>query len=161
MAEKYEDSGFKVVDRRTFATDGTPRDEASKAERTVTNPPEPPPETEPVEIQPPVAAAPFEQERGPDYDLSDEGEPYSGFETLVSYLGTTTMFQLGLMPGPGGERIPADMVNARQTIDMLEVLVEKTQGNLTETEAAMLDDVLYQLRMAYVEVNKHAAARPR
>jgi hypothetical protein len=86
------------------------------------------------------------------------GEP-SGFETLVSYLSTTTMFQLGLLAGPGGERIPPDMQNAQRTIDLLQVLQDKTQGNLTPTESRLLDDVLYELRMTFVELQKRQARK--
>ena len=83
----------------------------------------------------------------------------SGFETLVSYLSTTTMFQLGLIPGPGGERIPADMPNAHRTIDLLDVLREKTKGNLTANESRLLDDVIYELRMTFVELQKRQARK--
>ncbi|HUU14705.1 MAG TPA: DUF1844 domain-containing protein, partial [Terriglobia bacterium] len=82
-----------------------------------------------------------------------------GFETLVSYLSTTAMFQLGLLPGPGGERISPDLPNAHRTIDLLDVLREKTRGNLNENEAKLLDDVLYELRMSYVEIEKRMPAK--
>jgi hypothetical protein len=84
-------------------------------------------------------------------DFPEEG---SNFETLVSYLSTTAMFQLGLIPGPGGERIPVDMPNAQRTIDLLQVLQEKTKGNLTSPEARLLDNVLYELRMTFLELQK-------
>ncbi len=86
------------------------------------------------------------------------GEP-SGFETLVSYLSTTTMFQVGLLAGPGGERIPPDMTNAQRTIDLLAVLQEKTRGNLNADEARLLDDVLYELRMTFLELQKRMARK--
>ena len=66
------------------------------------------------------------------------------------------MFQLGLLPGPGGEHIPVDLTNARMTIDLLDVLQEKTEGNLTEEESRMLAEVLYELRLSFVEVQKRA-----
>ena len=69
------------------------------------------------------------------------------------------MFQLGLIPGPGGERIPSDMTNAQRTIDLLQVLQEKTQGNLTGNESRLLDDVLYELRMTFVELQKRQARK--
>jgi hypothetical protein len=92
----------------------------------------------------------------PGADLSEEP---SGFETLVSFLSTTTMFQLGLLAGPGGERIPADMPNAQRTINLLEVLQEKTRGNLSPNESRLLDDVLYELRMTFVELQKRQARK--
>ena len=71
------------------------------------------------------------------------------------------MFQLGLLPGPGGERIPADFPNARRTIDLLEVLQQKTQGNLTEDEARMLTEVLYELRLSFVETSNRQTRKKR
>ncbi|HUI43774.1 MAG TPA: DUF1844 domain-containing protein [Terriglobia bacterium] len=173
--EKNADPGFKVVDRRPFAGDGSTREEAVKtpleppkavrpAERAPANatPLPKPPRAEAPRIEVPRIEVP---EAGFDDEFALEGgaEPGegSGFETLVSYLGTTAMFQLGLMAGPGGERIPAELAHARQTIDMLEVLAHKTQGNLTADEARLLDDVLYELRLAYVEVEKRSAPRPK
>jgi len=142
--EKNEPAGFKVVDRRSFTAEGSRREESTPEGKK----PAPPPPTERVS-QPKVVAT-------PDEAFSDEP---SGFETLVSYLSTTTMFQLGLIPGPGGERIPADMANAQRTIDMLEVLQEKTQGNLTSNESRLLDEVLYELRMTFVELQKRQARK--
>ena len=76
------------------------------------------------------------------------------FHTLVSYLATTVMFQLGLLAGPSGERIPLDLANARRTLDLLDILQEKTRGNLTTEEAKLLDDVLYELRLSFLEIQK-------
>ena len=144
-----EDSGFKVVDRRGFNTEGAKREEDVpqfiKTETTA-----PPASPEPSQIIEPDSS-----------DLSgvDFAEEPSGFETLVSYLSTTTMFQLGLLAGPGGERIPADMPNAQRTIDLLDVLQEKTKGNLSPKESRLLDDVLYELRMTFVELQKRQARK--
>jgi hypothetical protein len=142
--EKDEPSGFKVVDRRTFTAEGSPRGDR-------------PPEVKKAEPPPPAERAPRPQVvESPEAELSDEP---SGFETLVSYLSTTTMFQLGLIPGPGGERIPPDMTNAQRTIDLLQVLQEKTSGNLTPNESRLLDDVLYELRMTFVGLQKRQARK--
>ena len=86
-----------------------------------------------------------------------EGE----FAEVVQFLGTTAMFQLGLMQGPSGERIPTDMISARQTINMLEILERKTRGNLTAGEAKLLEEVLFELRMSFVELEKRAAKQSR
>jgi hypothetical protein len=143
--DKSEPSGFKVVDRRNFSADGTRR-EASKAEEQKPRPSSP--STPASRPSPPSPATELEE------DLAAGAG--GGFETLVSYLSTTAMFQLGLLPGPSGERIPVDMVNARRTIDLLEVLSEKTRGNLTAQESQLLADVLYELRMTFVELEKRA-----
>lgn len=144
--DKNEPSGFKVVDKRSFSEDGTPRGEA----------PDPIKRSEAPAA--PSGPAVIEEESFPG-ELAEEGP--SGFGMLVSYLSTTAMFQLGMLPGPSGEPIPMDLVNAHLTIDLLEVLQEKTQGNLTPEEAKMLEDVLYELRMTFVEVQKRATQKPK
>jgi hypothetical protein len=76
----------------------------------------------------------------------------------MASLYMTAMLQLGLMQEEGGQpRI--DLLGARQTIDTLSLLAEKTKGNLTAAEANFLQNCLYELRMAYVEVT-NALARP-
>lgn len=149
--EKDESSGFKVVDKRSFAADGTPRENVPR-ERT-------PAQEKPRPVQPKPATGPHVVT--PEDDLGGYGDEQemSGFDTLVSYLSTTAMFQLGLLPGPSGERIPTDLPSARRTIDLLEVLEQKTRGNLTASEARLLEDVLYELRMSFVEVEKRGARK--
>ena len=55
--------------------------------------------------------------------------------------------------------MPSDMPNAKRTIDLMEVLQEKTQGNLTAGESRLLEDVLYELRMSFVEMQKRQARK--
>jgi hypothetical protein len=150
--DKSESSAFKVVDRRSFTSEGSRRE--GEAAEVKSPAPAPPPE---ARIK--TAAAPERPVRSQVIETpeADFGEEPSGFDTLVSYLSTTAMFQLGLIAGPGGERIPADMPNAQRTIDLLDVLQEKTQGNLTPKESRLLDDVLYELRMTFVELQKRQA----
>ena len=126
---------FKVVDRRSFSTDG------SRLEAEETGKPN-------HEEEGHSAAAVTDRA-----ESSPAPSPVS-FHTLVSYLATTAMFQLGLLAGPSGERIPLDLANARRTLDLLDILLEKTQGNLTSEEAKLLDDVLYELRMSFLEIQK-------
>lgn len=160
MPEEKEPSGFKVVDRRNFSEDGSPRDATAerRSEQAPAVQPRPPAVTSRV-IQPDLADAELAE---PDLEeaLDDEGEG-GGFATLVSYLSTTAMFQLGLLPGPGGERIPADFPNARRTIDLLGVLQQKTQGNLSAEETRMLEEVLYELRVTFVEAEQRHAPKGR
>jgi hypothetical protein len=80
------------------------------------------------------------------------------FERFMASLYMTGMLQLGLMQEERGQpRI--DLLGARQTVDTLGLLAEKTKGNLTATEENFLQNCLYELRMAYVEVT-NALARP-
>jgi hypothetical protein len=80
------------------------------------------------------------------------------FERFMASLYMSAMLQLGLMQEERGQpRI--DLLGARQTIDTLSLLSEKTKGNLTPAEETFLQNCLYELRMAYVEVT-NALARP-
>jgi hypothetical protein len=142
--EKSGESGFKVVDRRSFSADGTRRQaDPTEQERTPESP-----------RRPSFTDAP-QTEAGLDEEFGDAAD----FETLVSYLSTTAMFQLGLLAGPSGERIPPDLVNAQRTINLLEVLLRKTRGNLTPDEQNLLEATLYELRLGFVEVNKRQAKK--
>ncbi len=143
--DKFESSGFKVVDRRAFTSEGTRIPGQSEKERQ---------EPEQAVAAKPAAVPPSEPETEP-----EDMEASERFSMLVSYLSTTAMFQLGLLPGPSGDYIPADLANGSRTIDLLEVLQEKTRGNLTSQESKLLDDVLYELRMTFIEVQKRATKR--
>jgi hypothetical protein len=80
------------------------------------------------------------------------------FERFMASLYMTAMMQMGMMHEQGGQpRI--DIIGARQTVDTLSLLAEKTKGNLTPAEEGFLQNSLYELRMAYVEVT-NALARP-
>jgi hypothetical protein len=141
MAEgKKGSSDFRVVDRRSFSTDGSPRNSEQDSEK----------KPDPAEEGHSTGA------------VADRAAPSVpplpvNFHTLVSYLATTTMFQLGLLAGPSGEKIPLDLPNARRTLDLLDVLQEKTQGNLTAEEGKLLDDVLYELRLSFIEIQKRGS----
>jgi hypothetical protein len=81
------------------------------------------------------------------------------FERLVASLYMTAMMQLGLMHEEGQQPM-ADIIGAKQTIDTIGVLQEKTKGNLTDTEQNLLQNCLYELRMAFVELTNAIARGP-
>jgi hypothetical protein len=76
----------------------------------------------------------------------------ANFVELVNALALQAIVVLGGMQGPGGERIPANPPAAKHYIDLLEVLRQKTEGNLTDEEERLLSGVLHELRMQYVQV---------
>jgi hypothetical protein len=80
------------------------------------------------------------------------------FERFLASLYMTAMLQLGLMRQQN-EQPRIDIIGARQTIDTLSLIREKTKGNLTSAEENFLQNSLYELRMAYVEVT-NALTRP-
>ena len=81
--------------------------------------------------------------------------PRIDLSTFVLSLAASAMVQLGQAPGPEGEkRERPDLPMARQVIDTLEMLAEKTRGNLDADEEQLLQSVLYEVRMTYVRVER-------
>ncbi len=80
-------------------------------------------------------------------------QPPIKFEHLVQQLYLSALMQMGAAT-PEGQRPRVDIVGARQSIDMLGVLEEKTKGNLAPIETRMLDTVLFELRMTFLELTK-------
>jgi len=179
MAEKKQDAGFTVTDRRLFTTDGElrsdlpeekPSQETTASATAVATPKsDTPPANEEKAPPPPTAAeqkanADAYQKSSKDLDARVELSGHSAkeleitFERFMASLYMSAMMQMGMMHEEGGQpRI--DLIGARQTIDTLGLLQTKTKGNLTSTEESFLQNCLYELRMAYVEVT-NALARP-
>lgn len=78
------------------------------------------------------------------------GEP--SFLELVNLLAMQAAIALGGYQGPGGERFAPNPIAAKFQIDLLDILAEKTKGNLTEEEKKLLDAVTHELRMHYVSI---------
>jgi hypothetical protein len=190
MAEKRQESGFTVTDRRLFTEDGELRKdvpdemEAAKAAASAaTAAKETVPTSGSVAAFPtegdgiagqaiPAAPTAAEQQvqadayRASSHELDSRVE-LSGrsakefemtFERFLASLYMTAMLQLGLMHQQD-EQPRIDIIGARQTIDTLALMAEKTKGNLTPTEENFLQNSLYEVRMAYVEVT-NALSRP-
>ena len=99
-----------------------------------------------------------EAQAGSEAEDPNAGIPEASFHVLLATLGTQAMAMMGLLPNPeGGGQTQVHMPMARHLIDMVGVLEEKTKGNLTDEEAAVLKENLHQLRMAYVAVSRQAA----
>jgi len=178
MSEKKQES-FTVTDRRLFTSEGEIRQEVSPEEISSAAPaPQPAPAAQPDLASPPHEAdappAPTAAEQkeqadayrksAKDLDTRVELSGHSSkelemtFERFMASLYMSAMLQLGLMHEQGGQP-RVDLIGARQTIDTLSLLSEKTKGNLTNAEENFLQNCLYELRMAYVEVT-NALARP-
>ena len=90
-------------------------------------------------------------------EMRKQGQPHRAqdfemtFEKFVASLYMSSLMQLGLA-APQGAKPQVDLLGARQTIDTLALLQDKTKGNLTPAEQNMLQNCLYELRMAYLEV---------
>jgi len=81
------------------------------------------------------------------------------FEKFIASLYMSALMQMG-MAAPEGGQPHVDLMGARQTIDIVGLLQEKTKGNLTSKEETMLQNVLYELRMAYLEMTNLIAKAP-
>jgi hypothetical protein len=76
--------------------------------------------------------------------------PMITFSTFVVSLNAAVLANLGIIDEPGMDRRTRNLPLAKQTIDVLAMLEEKTRGNLTQDEATMLQSILYDLRVIYV-----------
>ena len=85
---------------------------------------------------------------------NDDALPSIDFATFILSLSHSALMHLGDAPHPENERIERNLPLARQTIDLLSLLEEKTKGNLTGDEERMLHQVLYDLRMRFIDLSK-------
>jgi hypothetical protein len=169
MPEKKNQS-FTVTDRRLFTADGDLRKDVPE------EPEQPPKKAEappaPDANEPPAPTAAEQKQQADAYQKSsaekDKQAELSGisakdmeisFERFLASIYMTGMLQLGLMHEQGAPP-QLDLIGARQTIDSLALLSEKTKGNLTSKEQNFLQNALYELRMAYVEVTNAIARGP-
>jgi hypothetical protein len=171
MAEKKTES-FTVTDRRLFTADGELRPEASEEEPQAPATPPPAPTPQQESTAPPSPSADEQKQQADAYQKSSqemdrqvEASGHSAkdleitFERFLASLYMTGMLQLGLMHEQGGQP-QLDLIGARQTIDTIALLSDKTKGNLTPKEQGFLQNALYELRMAYVEVTNAIARGP-
>ncbi|MBU0984810.1 MAG: DUF1844 domain-containing protein [candidate division Zixibacteria bacterium] len=87
--------------------------------------------------------------------MSDQSAEYDvPFYQLIISLQTSANQQMGKVPNPFTGKTQLNLEMARTTIDMMEMLKRKTQGNLTDDENKLMDAYLYQLRMNYLEVSQ-------
>jgi len=101
-----------------------------------------------------------EGKQGPGFTVSegDGGQPRVDFSSFCLSIGTSALYHLGVVPDPEtGQPAEPNLPVARQTIDSLEMLRDKTQGNLDEEESKLLDGLLYELHLRFVEAQNAQA----
>lgn len=152
MADQ-DPKGFRVVDKR-----GVEREEP-EAERPNAEVPEPPPSSpgasKPAGNRPGTSGV--QGEKRPQSRRSSIAGPT--FLDLVMTLQMGAMVNLGMVQTPEGQRTPLNLPAAKDSIDMLDVLQDKTKGNLDAEEREVLSEGMYHLRMAYVAaINAEAGA---
>jgi hypothetical protein len=84
--------------------------------------------------------------------------PPLDFSTLILSMASTAMVQLGVVSDPAAAKAPPDLQAAKQAIDILAILEEKTRGNLDDGEQKLLKSLLYDLRVAYVDAQKQKSS---
>jgi hypothetical protein len=89
-----------------------------------------------------------EQQSG---DKQEYALPKIDFSTFVLSMNSSVLVQLGLIDDPASGQKTKNLPLAKQTIDLLAMLEEKTKGNLTDDEEKILTNILYELRMLYVK----------
>jgi hypothetical protein len=131
--EEIEGPGFVVRDKRTFDSQGEVK-ESVKAER--------------------------EEERKKDKDREEKKEkgaaplPEVNFSSFILSLSSSTLLHLGEIADPQSGEKKKDMALAKQSIDIINLLKDKTKGNLTQEEEKLLDHLLYDLRMRFVKAGE-------
>ncbi|HUR72551.1 MAG TPA: DUF1844 domain-containing protein [Candidatus Limnocylindrales bacterium] len=137
--EKQENKGFTVQDRRRFSPEtGEAREDAADSKETAS--------------QASSQAATSDQATAE----ADRANPLPeiDFSTFVISLSTQALMHLGEIADPISGKIDADITVAKQMIDILGMLKDKTRGNLNSNEDRMIEGILFDLRMKYVEAVK-------
>ena len=151
MAEQKQDEGFRVIDRRPFTSEGDIRRDVVEAEERQAE----------REAQLEAARQP-EPAPGAAQEKSAETEtpaPSPAFENLIRMIGSNAAMVLGAYADPRTGQPVIDPEAARELIDMLDALQEKTKGRLAPEEENVLLDLLGKLKMTYLEVNQALAAQ--
>ena len=135
---KQEGKGFTVQDRRRFSPEtGEPREDVADAPKESAAPP-------------PSSDEKTDKASEPHY----ESLPEINFSTFIISLSTQALMHLGEIANPISGTVDADVPAAKQMIDLLAMLKEKTSGNLNPNEDRLVQDILFDLRMKYVEAVK-------
>jgi hypothetical protein len=150
LSDHKQEEAFRVIDRRPFTAEGELRKEVVEQEEreakreAAQRPPVPAAETTKPLATPPPAEVPA---RSP------------AIENLVRMLGSNAAMALGAYADPRTGEPVIEPETAREFIDMLDALHEKTKGNLAPEDDALLLDLVGKLKMTYLEVNQAVAAQ--
>jgi Domain of unknown function (DUF1844) len=147
LSEPKHEESFRVIDRRPFTADGELRKEAiEEKEREARR--------EAAQQAAAPAAAPNPPPSAPPRDVPKR---LPAFESLVRMLGSNAAMVLGAYPDPNTGQPLVDPDAARELIDMLDALHEKTKGSLVPEEETLLMDLLGKLKMTFLEINQALA----
>ena len=176
MADRQQDEGFKVVDRRLFTEAGELRKDAVERERLddeaaskAANLAQEKARSDSKKSQRPGGAGGstgiLEVPGGSNPQPTSAGtagettEPSRNFQMLVDFLTRNAAAMLGGMADPQTGKAYVDLEGAHEVIDMLDVLREKTRGNLAKADDDLLAEMIGSLKLTYMEISKAAAAQ--
>jgi Domain of unknown function (DUF1844) len=147
LADQKQEESFRVVDRRPFTSEGELRKEVvEEKEREARQ-----------EVSRPAPAVPAEEAKTAPKPPTELPKRLPAFENLVRMLGSNAAMVLGAYADPRTGQPVIDPEAARELIDMLDALHEKTRGNLAPEEDEALLDLLGKLKMTYLEINQAMA----
>jgi len=149
LSDHKQEESFRVIDRRPFTAEGELREEAVQEEER---------EMQREAAQQRPSATPEAPNAAPQ-PPEDAPKRLAAFENLVRMLGSNAAMVLGAYADPRTGQPMIDPDAARELIDMLDALREKTKGNLAPEEDGMLLDLLGKLKMTYLEINQAVAAQ--
>jgi len=133
MAEDNKDSGFVIKDKRIFAESGELKSTDAQAAPAAED-------NQPLFQE----ASQSGNDKEPDY-------PPINFTNFVLSLSTSALYHFGDFPGQEGGKTEKNLPAAKQTIDILDMLNEKSKGNLNENETDLIQGVIYELKLRYVK----------
>jgi len=151
VAEKKPEESFRVIDRRPFTTDGELREEFVAEQQREAQ------QEAKKAAEAPQTPAPVSETKTP--PAAETPKRSAAFENLIRMIGSNGAMVLGAYTDPRTGQPVIDPEAARELIDMLDAMREKTIGNLAPEEESLLLDLLGKLKMTYLEVNQALAAQ--
>jgi len=139
--EEIEGKGFVIKDRRRFTEEGEPKEKTG-------------PEEQAEQPKPRAQKEAKEKAKVEEKVTREAPFPEINFSTFIFSLNTSALLHLGEIPDPATGKQQEDLAMAKQTIDLLAMLQEKTKGNLAPDEENLLKHILYELRLRYVQKAK-------
>jgi hypothetical protein len=151
VPDHKQEEAFRVIDKRPFTAEGELRKEIVEEEEREAK--------REAMRQPPPPAADAAKPAAPPAPPAETPKRSPAFENLVRMMGSNAAMVLGAYADPRTGQPVIDPEAAREFIDMLDALHEKTKGNLAPEEDSLLLDLLGKLKMTYLEVNQAVAAQ--
>lgn len=151
MSEHKQEESFRVIDRRPFTSEGELRQDVVREEEAR--------EAKSEAAKHSASTEPAKTNPAPPPAATETAKRIPAFENLIRMLGSNAAMVLGAYADPNTGQPMIDPDAARELIDMLDALREKTKGNLAPEEDNLLLDLLGKLKMSYLEINQAIAAQ--